>query len=651
MQKPPTPGLSRSQRFQKFVFDAAGKATDSAAEILTRASEHAQAIDKKHGVTEKVAAAGKRVGGVMEQVDARYDVTGTASKVYEAMAEVVEDATTTLTQKAKAHGVTQVVTEGIFRPVSRFSDAIASNETVHEVCKASEVAYGNSRRFVKDAITPDLPTYDCDELLLATRRELNYIAACILQISPDESSRVGRQFGRAVTAKISGITTTTALLGIVATFGHAGTGAAISGLSGAAATSATMAWVGSLVGGGVAAGAALTGGLAFVVGLGAYKALASDRRDFESLSALEQRLVQSCWMLAAVAQAYRERPHEFTAEAATEFLNNALIPLHADIDANLETVCAPLDGKHAIAMRQHALTDFNSAVIKRFGTYLQWAYSEQGRAWNAELAVAAASAPDNGFATMESDEHLKRVLRAGNAEAAIGGVFAELLRGSPLDDTDESRLVLAALRRSSSHLRGASERDLGEYLRSLSSEGLKGEASNVKGIYHELYYVDRYNATHHDGTAARLHEPTNFPGSDVQIYDLKTGEVHQELQLKAVATTEPIHTHMDRYPHTPVAATDEVAGKFDGHPGQVSHSGFSNDQLNRDTHESIDDLRGDTSMMHVKDTAEMALGIVSTVELVQMLRGEREFPVAIANIATKVAVSAGATAVTAFLFS
>jgi hypothetical protein len=82
----------------------------------------------------------------------------------------------------------------------------------------------------------------------------------ILQISPEESSHLGRQFGRAVTAKITGATSTTALLAIVATFGHAGTGAAISGLSGAAASSAKLAWVGSVVEGGVAAGALLTGG-------------------------------------------------------------------------------------------------------------------------------------------------------------------------------------------------------------------------------------------------------------------------------------------------------------------------------------------------------------------------------------------------------
>ncbi|MDM0116599.1 hypothetical protein QTI66_31120 [Variovorax sp. J22R133] len=56
-------------------------------------------------------------------------------------------------------------------------------------------------------------------------------------------------------------------------------------------------------------------------------------------------------------------------------------------------------------------------------------------------------------------------------------------------------------------------------------------------------------------------------------------------------------------------------------------------------------------MPHVIGAGKIALGIASTTELVQLLRGERPFPTAVLNVATKVATAAGATAVTAFLFS
>jgi len=64
-------------------------------------------------------------------------------------------------------------------------------------------------------------------------------------------------------------------LGLVATFGTAGTGTAIASLSGAAATNATLAWIGggtlAAGGGGVAAGSTIvTGGVALIViGVGA----------------------------------------------------------------------------------------------------------------------------------------------------------------------------------------------------------------------------------------------------------------------------------------------------------------------------------------------------------------------------------------------
>jgi hypothetical protein len=121
-----------------------------------------------------------------------------------------------------------------------------------------------------------------------------------MQISPGEAEKLAAQFGTVVASKIAGIAASGALLSLVSSFGTAGTGTAIASLSGAASTSATLAWVGGLLGGGMATGAVLTGGVSIVVGLGAYKALGSERRDFEFLDENEQRVVQYCWMLIAI---------------------------------------------------------------------------------------------------------------------------------------------------------------------------------------------------------------------------------------------------------------------------------------------------------------------------------------------------------------
>ena len=56
--------------------------------------------------------------------------------------------------------------------------------------------------------------------------------------------------------------------GIIGSLGTASTGAAIAGLSGAAKTTATLYWIGGIVGGGVAAGGLVLG--AGALGIGVY---------------------------------------------------------------------------------------------------------------------------------------------------------------------------------------------------------------------------------------------------------------------------------------------------------------------------------------------------------------------------------------------
>ena len=640
MNQPPKAELSGFQRAQQRAIRAVKDAAALTSIAVDKTSDALRDFDKRNGVTDRV----RQIG---EDVDQRFHVSDKAKSGWNFVSETALDAVSTGRRKADELGATGFFTENVFDPIVRTVDTVKSSKSAQTVFDYAEGVYGTGRRFAVDLLAPDLPTYDSYELLQATKRELNKIAACILQVSPEESSQLGTQFSRAVTAKAAGFASTTALLSLIATFGHAGTGAAIAGLSGAAATSATMAWVGSLVGGGVVAGATLTGGLGIVIGLAAYKALASKPRPFDSLSDFEQRIVQSCWMLGAVADAYQKQPEEFIPEAAGSFLEKMLIPLHRDLSANMDDLCQPLDVKNAIAMRQHVLADFQAAVIHRLGRYLSWAHSEAGRAWHADL-VAARRANGRVHVSVSEDPHgFAAILRAGQVETAIGGVFAALLTRKPLDDSTESRLVLDALRRSSTELHDASQEKLGDYLRAKSHEELRGVASNVKGIYHELWYVEQYNANNHE-TYARVFGDTNHPGADVQIVDVDTGEVKREIQLKAVESSSAVHGHFERYPDIWIVATNEVAAKIDD--PRVDGSGVANEQLVDDVDSGIDAVRDHSVSARAGDTALFALGIASTAELMQMLRGELSFPEAIMNTAAKAGVAASATALTALLF-
>ncbi|MCF6274873.1 MAG: hypothetical protein L3J05_03825 [Robiginitomaculum sp.] len=59
-----------------------------------------------------------------------------------------------------------------------------------------------------------------------------------------------------------------------------------------------------------------------------------------------------------------------------------------------------------------------------------------------------------------------------------------------LDGSLKQEFILEALRRPDNGLHEASESELSEYLHSYTSEQLQGAANNVKGVYHELIYVE-----------------------------------------------------------------------------------------------------------------------------------------------------------------
>lgn len=153
----------------------------------------------------------------------------------------------------------------------------------------------------------------------------------------------------------------------------------------------------------------------------------------------------------------------------------------------------------------------------------------------------------------------------------------------------EEQLVLDALRRSAKHLNDASIPELSDYVSKLSPEQLRGVASNVKGIYHELLFVHVENLNT-DGIEARIFEATNHPGADVEF--VVDGDTIREVQLKAVASPAAILEHLSRYPDIEVAVTEEVAASFLDAPN-VSPSGFSNGGLTNDVSGVFSELPGD----------------------------------------------------------
>lgn len=604
------------RRFQKQAIETGVALADKTSLVLDNAKSGLKKLDDEHAITGKLKKTGDTIAALAQQADQRHDISGKAG--------IAMKTATVATLQTKEAALRMAKESGLNRHLGTVGDAIKARvadpaaELIrkHEldrrlqlVGKLLEHGYGATRSIIK----PYFAAANADELLRNARNELNHISACIMQISAGEAEKAAGQFGAAIASKITGVATTGALLALVGTFGTAGTGTAIASLSGAAATNATLAWVGSLLGGGMAAGAVLTGGLGIIAGLGAYKLLGSERRAFECLLDVEQRIVQSCWFLIAmIDDLLADETRRVDADVATGLLNNTLLPLQALLTEHADAVCGHLDVKHVVAFRQHVLVDFQRVVIDGFNQFIEFGSAAKSRSY----------------------------------EYVIGGVFYALLTRTAVDDSVESQLVLAALRRSTASLDGASEAELSDYLDGYTADQLKGIANNIKGIYHEVLWVRQYNDTHTD-TYAALFGATNHAGADIEIKFSGTDEVVDTVQLKATDSMAYVREHLERYPDIDVLVTNETAE----HMSEVHSSGIDNAEITGQVNHDLEAIAANTVGDRVLNSAELSAAVSTGYELIAMLNGKKDFPQSVTDTVKKVGAASAATAITAYLFS
>ncbi|MGK7752142.1 MULTISPECIES: hypothetical protein [unclassified Roseovarius] len=211
--------------------------------------------------------------------------------------------------------------------------------------------------------------------------------------------------------------------------------------------------------------------------------------------------------------------------------------------------------------------------------------------------------------TVEESERHSRL-----ASVVIAVTFQRLIEDASREWTLEEELVLQALRRSTGSLRTASAQELSDYLGSLSQDQLRGVASNVKGIYHELLFVQAENGDW-DSVAAEVKEFTNHPGGDVEF--IVDGNVIGEVQLKAVASEAQVLEHLARYPDIEIRVTDEVAAKMPG----IESSGFSNTELTRDVYDRLAVLQGDGLVDEISEGLATSSLVSSAIIAGKAVRG------------------------------
>jgi len=163
-------------------------------------------------------------------------------------------------------------------------------------------------------------------------RALMIVVGGILQ----ESNRTAGTIVGVATSKLVAAGVMTGTFGGIGAFGAASTGTAIATLSGAAATTATLYWIGSSIGMGVAAGSLMLTGGAIAAGIPAAilvrRRIFGRRRTEKDLSSREQAALYAALRLAAPVRAMRPKAVPLVPIEMRLFARQGLLPLASTLN-------------------------------------------------------------------------------------------------------------------------------------------------------------------------------------------------------------------------------------------------------------------------------------------------------------------------------
>lgn len=149
--------------------------------------------------------------------------------------------------------------------------------------------------------------------------------------------------------------------------------------------------------------------------------------------------------------------------------------------------------------------------------------------------------------------------------------------------SDKETTILQALKRANPNLENKTTEEISEYLQDLDENQLLGLSNNVKGILHEIQFVEIEN-NDGDSVTATMFGNTNHQNTDIILTDNSTGEI-TEIQLKATDNSSYVKDWIDNHQDGEILITEELAEKMD-----LETSGISNSELTTDVHDFVDKL-------------------------------------------------------------
>jgi len=154
-----------------------------------------------------------------------------------------------------------------------------------------------------------------------------------------------------------------------------------------------------------------------------------------------------------------------------------------------------------------------------------------------------------------------RYVRRNFDEMLVLGALAKFVYRPDEVLTPDEETVLRAFQRSVGSLRDAGPDEVRAYLRDMDPSQIDGTVNNVKGVLHEMEFVEMENADG-DTITAELYPATNHPGYDIVMTDASTGETW-DVQLKATDSVGYVQDWMDAHPDGEILVTDELAEEMD----------------------------------------------------------------------------------------
>ena len=204
----------------------------------------------------------------------------------------------------------------------------------------------------------------------------------------------------------------------------------------------------------------------------------------------------------------------------------------------------------------------------------------------------------------------------------ILGTMAKLMyEENPILDESET-MILHAIKRSSPTYAELSNSEIGERLSGLDENQLLGLANNIKGIYHELQFIEIENSDG-DSITASLYPETNHKGFDVMLTDEITGEVI-DVQLKATDSTSYVQAWHDEYQDGEILVTEEIAEKMN-----LKTSGISNDEITVEVDDFMDKLiessETDEFWEYIPHLSAISIAIAGSQLFYRYKKGEIDF--------------------------